>query len=213
MLRKLGTLLITILGVALLVYSATRSVDFISKTLPPDRQILAWFGLAALDGGLVCWLLAYRYGARGWQRPISLGMIIVDLVGCIAFFTLDTILNTGAAGLTAQLTPDQIMTAVLVLSLVIALNIAATVACHILEPDALRASAEEEAIDKLDDEELTQIKQRAPRLAAEVAPIRANAWIENTRARYLGKTERVYAEDTTTPFDQASQGNGKGKKE
>lgn len=205
MFNKLGTLFVTVLGVALLVYSATRSIDFISMTLPPERQVLAWFGLAALDGGLLAWLLAFRYGAKGWQRPIALVMTIVDLLGCVAMFTLDTILNTGQIGMTAALTSDQIMTAVLGLSLIIALNIAATVACHLLEPAALRAMAEEEALDRLDDEELNQIKQRAPRLAAEVAPVRASAWVENTRAKYLGlmtttgKQPQVYASEASAP--------------
>jgi hypothetical protein len=59
MFKKIGALLVTVLGGALLVYSATRSLDFIELTLPEDRKILAYFGLAALDGGIVAWLLSY----------------------------------------------------------------------------------------------------------------------------------------------------------
>ena len=65
MLKKIGVLFITVLGGALLIYSATRSLDFISLTLPKDRQVLAYFGLAALDGGILAWLLSYLYGSRG----------------------------------------------------------------------------------------------------------------------------------------------------
>ncbi len=53
MFKKLGQISATVLAGLLLVYSATRSLDFISLTLPADKQILAWFGLAALDGGLI----------------------------------------------------------------------------------------------------------------------------------------------------------------
>ena len=186
MIKKIGTLLITILGAALLVYSATRSLDFIGRTLPPDRQILAWFGLAALDGGVLIWLICYLYGARGWQRAIAILMLIVDTVGCVAMFTLDTLLNTGTSGMTAQLTPDELQMSVLALSGIIALNICATLAFHVADPDMLKAAAEEEAHDEIDDEELKQIKANAKTLAAEVAPIRAKAWQLRARSEYLG---------------------------
>lgn len=97
MFKKIGMLLVTILGGALLVYSATRSLDFIELTLPEDRKILAYFGLAALDGGLIAWLLSYLYGSRGgWQRAISILMVCVDVIGAVSMFTLDTLYN--AAG-------------------------------------------------------------------------------------------------------------------
>jgi hypothetical protein len=86
MFKKLGILTVLVLGFILLVYSATRSLDFIRLTLPADRAILAYFGLAALDRGLVAWLLSYLYGSRGWQRVIAFVMILVDLVGAVAMF-------------------------------------------------------------------------------------------------------------------------------
>ena len=69
-------------------------------TLPADKQVLAYFGLAALDGGLLAWLLAYLHGSHGgWQRGIAIMMVLVDFIGAVAMFTLDTIYNTGKAGL------------------------------------------------------------------------------------------------------------------
>jgi hypothetical protein len=186
MFKKIGALLVTILGGLLLVYSATRSLDFIMLTLPPDRQILAYFGLAALDGGLIAWILAYLYGSRGgWQRAISILMVLVDLAGAVAMFTLDTLYQTGASGMTTALTPDEIQTAVLALSGVIALNIAATVAHHLTDPEKLKEQAEEEAFAKVEDATLKQISQNADQLAAQVAPLLAADWMQNSRARYL----------------------------
>lgn len=185
MAKRIGGLLVLLLGGALLVYSATRSLDFIMLTLPADKQILAWFGLAALDGGLVAWILAYLYGSRGWQRAISLLMVLVDLVGAVAMFTLDTLYQTGQNGMTATLTPDEIQTAVLALSGVIALNIAATVAHHLTDPDQLKAQAQEEAFDKVESATLKQISENADQLAAQVAPMLAQDWAENAKARYL----------------------------
>lgn len=185
MFKRIGSLLVTILAIALLVYSASRSLDFISLTLPPDKQILAWFGLAALDGGLVCWLLAYLYGSSGgWQRGISLLMVIVDLVGAVVMFSMDTLYNTGQAGLTAQMTPGDIQTAVLALSGIIALNIAATVAHHLTDPGKLKQQAEEEAFGAIEEAALKQVAQNAGSLAAELAPQIAGDWMINTRAKY-----------------------------
>lgn len=187
MFKKLGQISATVLAGLLLIYSATRSLDFISLTLPPDKQILAWFGLAALDGGLIAWVLAYLYGAKGWQRPIAFGMVIVDLIGVITMFTLDTLYNTGTKGLTVSLTEQDIKWAVIGLSAVIGLNIAATVASHLMAPEALRAQAEEEADDKIETATLEQITKNADSLAAEVAPIVAADWVSKKRVQHMAK--------------------------
>ncbi len=200
MFKKIGGLLVTVLGGLLLVYSATRSLDFIMLTLPADRQILAYFGLSALDGGLIAWILAYLYGSRGgWQRAISILMILVDLVGAVAMFTLDTLYNTGKAGMTAALGADELQTAVLALSGVIVLHIAATVAHHLPDVDQLKAQAEEEAFSKVEDATLKQISQNADQLAAQVAPMLAADWVQNTRSRYLANlgTGRIPTIDAT----------------
>lgn len=185
MFKKIGSLLVTILGVALLVYSATRSLDFISLTLPADRQVLAWFGLAALDGGLVAWFLAYLYGSSGgWQRGIAILMVLVDFIGAVAMFTLDTLYNTGKAGLTAAMTGNEVQTAVLALSIVIALNIAATIAHHLTDPDQLKAQAEEEARAEVDDLALSLVRQNSKILASQMAPQIAGEWMDSTAAKY-----------------------------
>lgn len=186
MFKKIGVLLVTILGGALLVYSATRSLDFIELTLPKDRAVLAYFGLAALDGGLIAWLMSYLYGSRGgWQRAISILMVCVDVCGAIAFFTFDTLYNTGKTGMTEAMTPEAMTNAVLGLSAVIALNIIATVAHHITDPDKLREQAEEEAFSKVEEATLKQISRNADTLAAQLAPIMAADWQAQTQARYM----------------------------
>lgn len=200
MFKKIGALIVTLLGLVLLVYSATRSLDFIMLTLPADRQILAYFGLAALDGGLIAWILAYLYGSRGgWQRGVSVLMILVDLVGAVAMFTMDTLYNTGKSGMTAALKPDELQTAVLALSGIIALNIAATIAHHLTDPDKLREQAEEEAFSKVEDATLKQISQNANQLAAQLAPTLAADWMQNTQARYIAHlgTGRIPTIDVT----------------
>lgn len=185
MIKKIGSLMVILLGLLLLVYSAARSLDFIMLTLPEDKKIMAWFGLAALDGGLICWALAYMHGSKGgWQRAIALLMVGVDLIGSVAMFTLDTLYSAGASGITATLTAEEMKSAVLVLSGIIALNIAATVAHHLTDPDKMREQAEEEAFAKVEDATLKQISDNANQLAADLAPTLAADWMSKTRARY-----------------------------
>lgn len=183
--KAIGTLLATLLALALLVYSAMRSLDFISLTLPPDNQVLAYFGLAALDGGLVIWLLNFLYGAKGgYQRGISLLMIIVDFAGAVIMFTMDTLYNTGQAGMTAVMTTGEMQTAVLALSIIIALNIGATVAHHILDPDNRQRMAEEDARDRIEDEALKKISDSVPALAAALSEDLASDVLADIRSQY-----------------------------
>ncbi len=112
-------------------------------------------------------------------------MVVIDLLGVIAMFTLDTLYNAGTNGMKTTLTADEIYWAVVGLSLVIGLNIAATVASHLMSPEALRAQAEEEADDKIETATLAQITKNADTLAAEVAPIVAADWVQKKRVQHM----------------------------
>jgi hypothetical protein len=182
--KQLGNILTTVLSIALLVYTATRSLDFIQMTLPEGRQLLAWFALAALDGGLIGWLMNYMYSAQGgMQRAISLLMVIIDFLGVAAMFTLDTLVNTGNAGMTTRLDPASMMTAVLVLSGIITLNIGSTLAHYIYDPGRQKEKAEEEIQEKIEELALKNLKQNAPTLAAKLAPAMASDWLSEINAR------------------------------
>jgi hypothetical protein len=203
--KAIATLLLTVLGLALLVYSAARSLNFIMATLPADKQILAYFGLAALDGGLILWLLFFLYGAAGpWQRGAALLMTGVDLVGAVAMFTLDTLFESGQSGMTAAMTESEIKTAILALSGVIALNIAATVFSHIMDPEARKKRAKEEAQDKIEDKALAKIDSSADLLAEQLSNDIAAGWQAEILATYraaLGKQSRLILEGVAHDID------------
>jgi hypothetical protein len=203
MTNKIGSILVTALGVVLLIYSASRSLDFISLTLPADKQILAWFGLAALDGGLVAWLLSYLYGSNGgWQRAIAMLMIVVDFLGAVAMFTLDTLYNAGTSGLVASMSAGAIQSAVLALSGVIAINIGATVAHHMLDPEMMRRQAEETARALIEDQAIQLIHTNSRQLAGEIAPQVASAWRDGIALEYghrLRKPKALPAQASALP--------------
>ncbi len=191
MVKKLGSLFASGLGLFLLIYSASRSLHFIGMTLPPDRKILAWFGLAALDGGLLAWLLTYLHGSvGGWQRAISLVMVIIDLLGSILLFSADTLLSAGNVGLIAVLSETDIRNVILALSGIIAANIAAVIFHELTNPENLRRQAEEEARSLIQDQALEQIKKNAGILASQVAPQIAADWKAQTEAEFTNKLRR-----------------------
>jgi hypothetical protein len=187
MFKKIGSIAVIILSGLLLIYSASRSLNFISMTLPANRQMLAWFGLAALDLGLVVWLMSFLHGSHGWQRPLAAIMVFIDLVGAISIFSADTWFEAGRAGLIATMTTDQVQGVVIVLCGIIACNIAGAVVHVILDPEQLKSMAEEEAFDKIEDATLKKISEQADALAAELAPKIAADWGTRTRARYSSK--------------------------
>lgn len=202
--KALGMVLMNVLKYALLIYSASRSVDFIMLTLPPERHILAYFAIAALDGGLVIWEQIYRHGSQGGlQRALALGMTVVDLLGAIAMFTLDALLRTGEAGMTTALTPSELWIAVIALNGVIGLNIGVLIAFGLAHPDVRRAAAEEEAQARIEDLAIEKIGQSSEQIAAELAPLIAADWIDETRVKHknllAGKKRTRLPAPTDTP--------------
>lgn len=183
--QKMSTALITVMGVALLIYTASRTLSFLRMTLPAASQDTAYLALVAFDGGLLLWTLYYLHGARGpWQRGIAALMVVVDLIGVIVGFAADTMWTASGFGLTKMSTGDA-QSAILAMVAIIALNVAAVVVCHLTSPAALLAQAEEEARDKITVATLEQIGQNAVQLAAEVAPKLAADWQQRTRQQHL----------------------------
>jgi len=136
--KTLGTIVLHLLALSLLAYTASRTFDFLAATLPEAQRILAIAGLAAFDGGLLGWLLYYLNGAStNWQRAISALMVGVSLIGTSAAFIADTLYRAGQAALTTQLSPEATQTIVLALALVITANLAAVVAIHMAEATPL----------------------------------------------------------------------------
>ena len=194
MTKVLAKLLIAALAFVLMAYTGMRSVNFIQATLPPDRQILAFFALACLEGGMIGWLLYFLKGAEGvWQRGVSLVLIVIDFAGSVALFTADTLFESAKAGLTSGLAPEEIKTTLLALSGVIALNVGGKIMCWAMDPQARKERAQSEAFDKIDDLALQKINSEADRLAEELANDMTSVWQAQTRALYASKMQRLGA--------------------
>lgn len=204
--KALATIILSALGLALLGYSASRGLDFVMATLPPDKQTLAFFALAATEGGVVAWPLFYLYAARGGvQRAIAIIALVTDLAGAIALFTADTLFRSGEVGLTAQLTQEEIRTVILGLSALIAANIIYVIGCHLFDVDAQKQSAQEEARDKIEAAALKRLSKDADNVAAELAPTLAAAWLNDLRNQLTNGVIDLPALPVTDSLREARQ--------
>lgn len=203
--QKIALVLVTLMGLALLAYTALRTLDLIQLTLPADQQAIGYLALVAFDGGLVGWTLFYLHGAKGaWQRGISALMIAISLAGVLIAFGADTLYQANVRGTLATLDPALLATAIWGMVLIIGANVAAVTAIHLTDPLARKAQAEEEARDRITEAALAQIASNAETLAAELAPQLGAAWLTEMRAQYahaLPATTRT-AEVETVPEPQ-----------
>ena len=183
--QKIALALVTMMGLALLGYTALRTLDLIQMTLPLDQQTIGYLALVAFDGGLVGWTLFFLHGAKGsWQRGIAAMMIVVSLAGVLIAFGADTLYQSGVRGTTAELDPAIVATAIWGMVLIIGANVGAVVATHLTDPEARKAMAEEEARDKIVEAALRQIDSNADSLAAELSPKIGEAWVTEMRAQF-----------------------------
>jgi hypothetical protein len=203
--QKMATALVTLMGISLLGYTASRTLNFIRMTLPLDQHDTAYLALVAFDGGLLLWTAFYLHGAKGpWQRGIAALMIVVSLVGVLIGFGADTLYTATGFGL-AKMTAGDAQSAIWAMVIIIGLNVAAVTITHMTHPDALRAQAEEEAHDRITMATLEQIKQNATQLAAELAPQLASKWTHDMRSQHLQGIEPAPAPPRLKPVRMNSE--------
>jgi hypothetical protein len=183
--KKMGGILVLLVGAGLMIYSMARTFHLLSSTLPAGQEILAVIALLGFDLGLVAWLITFLKGAEGGlQRAIAALMVVVNLCAVIIGFMGDTLLTAGDNGLIAALGASERQTIVVATAAMIAANIAAVVFFHMASPENMRHMAEESAKDKITAQSLKAIEQQASLLANDLAPIIAADWVANMTADF-----------------------------
>lgn len=189
LMKWIARVLFYAVAVGLFVYAASRSLDFITATLPASQKAVGYLGLLATGGGAIAWLAVFLFYAQGTgQKGLSVLFVVIDLLGEFALFTFDTLYRSGESGMIANLSADEIRMIILGLSALIALNIGGTVAFHILDPETSKRMREESARDVLDDEVLKVIETRAPQIAGQIAPQIAAQWEADFTERFGSMT-------------------------
>jgi hypothetical protein len=192
-----------VIGGGLLVYAASRSLDFVQTTLPANDQVLGYFALLATSGGMIGWLLVFLYRADGIiQRGTALLMVLIDFLGEAALFTMDTLYRSGENGLVGQMTQEEIRAVILGMSALIAVNIFATIIFELGRMEVLKEIAEGAARDLVLFKALSQIEKDSERVADEMMPDIVEQWRGNFRSAY-GSADRLGLGQYQTK-DQAS---------
>ncbi|WKZ34861.1 MAG: hypothetical protein QY332_14675 [Anaerolineales bacterium] len=183
--KGIATVLFYVISGSLVIYAAARSLDFITATLTADQQVIGYLGLAATSGGMIAWLMLFMFKAEGIGQKVTAGiMTVLDMLGEFGLFTMDTLYQSGQAGMIENLTADEIRLVVLALSALIAVNILATVIFHLLEPDNIKRMRESFVRDQLEAKALKEIEQRGEEIAARLAPQIAQQWADEFEARF-----------------------------
>lgn len=79
----IGDLIVLLLDAVLLIYTAWRSYDFLSTTVPSGFEILGLIGLWGLDIGAIAWSLVWIFGSSTkYQDWTSMSFFIIDLAVC-----------------------------------------------------------------------------------------------------------------------------------
>lgn len=183
--KRLPSLVLFIIAGALLIYTASQTLDLLKMFLPAEQAPLAYLALVAFDGGLLGWSFFFAKGARGsWQRSIAAIMIVVSIVAVVVGFGGETFITASKKGM-LTITQDMSTTVVWAVCGVIAANVVAIVVTHLTSPENRREMAEEEANDVIEDAVIAAIKRSAPITARQIAPHKVSEWVEDRVQMYL----------------------------
>jgi hypothetical protein len=183
--KRLPSLVLFIIAGALLIYTASQTLDLLKVFLPPEQAPLAYLALVAFDGGLLGWSYFFAKGARGsWQRSIAAIMIVVSIVAVVIGFAGETFFTASRKGM-LTVTADMSATVVWAVCGVIAANVVAIVVTHLTSPEHRRSMAEEEANDVIEDAVIDAIRRSAPITARQIAPHKVTEWVEDRVQMYL----------------------------
>ena len=185
--KAIAMIITLFVGGALMIYSASRTLALLQMTLPTGQGDMAFLALAAFDGGLVAWVLTFMFGASGaYQRGIALLMIIICLAGVIVGFGADSILGALNGGIVNAGAVDSSfgLTVVLATVAIIAANIAAVTAFHVLSPENRRRMQEETFSDHIEAAAFQKSNEAIPMLAAQLAEQLTASRMAGLNAKY-----------------------------
>jgi hypothetical protein len=166
-----------VLAVGLSIFTASRTLDLLTWALPAGQQIYTWLGLAAFEGGMYFWAFFFISGAKGTpQRSISIIMAVFSVIAVCVATVADLTLGASESGKLPALPPSMQQTMIVFVGVVIALNVAAFLACHLMSPEKLREIKSGQAEDLIYHEGLRAIEALAPSIAADAAPHLAADW-------------------------------------
>ena len=133
---------------SLLIYTAWRSYDLLSASMPEDQRMFAIFGLVGLDLGVLIWSHLYETKARGHQTELAAILTGLDLVGVALCLLADTVRHSVIAG---QYAGFINVVAVWISASVILLNVTGGVVYPMMSPDSAARRKAKQADDEYEE--------------------------------------------------------------
>ncbi len=150
----IGDLIVILLDAVLLIYTAWRSYDFLSTTVPTGFEILGLVGLWGLDIGAIAWSLVWIFGSSTkYQDWTSMSFFIIDLVGVILTSITDSLMYGAKDGVMTSMLSGI---ATVAIPLVVVSNVVAGFIYHMTSP-ATKARREERKADAVHKAKMSEI--------------------------------------------------------
>ena len=182
----IGAIVLGGLMIALMIYTATRTIDFIQMTFPKSMAYVAYLALAAFDGGIIGWTIFATWSAEGaLQRGLAYLMIFVDTLGVVLTTVADTTTVSAQNGLT-KLDPNMVTVGMWGSIAIIVLNVVAIIVTHLVSPQHMRKFELENVHDSIHQLTMQHIKDRAIEIAPRIAEEHADHWVRTTIQEVVG---------------------------
>jgi hypothetical protein len=168
----------------LMVWTASLTLSFVGSVLP-GQPIAPYFSLVVFDAGMLIWLYVFLTLASGLpQRSISLLTCLFDMVGVGIMSASELFLG----GQNYAQAPAGLGTLALwVIGLWTFMNIVATIAFHICDPETLHQIAVKSAQDKIVAASLEKMGHRMEEIGHEVSGRLAHSMTANAIMSLTGQ--------------------------
>ena len=154
----IGDLIVLLFDAVLLVYTAWRSYDFLTTTVPAGWQFLALIGLWGLDIGAIGWSVVWIFGSTTkYQDWTAITFFVVDLSGVVLTSLTDSLMYSKEGAMSDALSGI----AMVIIPLVIVANVIAGFIYHMASPatKARRANRKADAEHNRKMGDLTQMER------------------------------------------------------
>ena len=137
------------LGIGLLLYASSRTLEFVQSTMPADKQILGYLFLLATGIGALIWLSVFLNLAEGYkQRALAFAMGLLDLAGEGVLVYADTMRTSSENGL-LEFSTSELRLFILASVGMIAINALAWYMFKLWDPVAERESVARDLVDEV----------------------------------------------------------------
>ncbi len=138
----IGDIIVLLLDAVLLIYTAWRSYDFLSTTVPSGFEILGLVGLWGLDIGAIAWSLVWIFGSSTkYQDWTSMAFFLLDLAGVVLTSLTDSLMYGAKDGAMTNVLSGVSTVAI---PLIVVANVVAGFIYHMTSPRT-KAMREERA--------------------------------------------------------------------